>query len=48
VIALNDQQIAVSILQRRVSAAVDLIKALGGGWDAALLPSATDLVTKPQ
>jgi NodT family efflux transporter outer membrane factor (OMF) lipoprotein len=48
VIALNDQQIAVSILQRRVSAAVDLIKALGGGWDAALLPSATELVTRPQ
>jgi NodT family efflux transporter outer membrane factor (OMF) lipoprotein len=40
VIALNDQQIAVSILQRRVSAAVDLIKALGGGWDASLLPRA--------
>ena len=42
-IALNDQQIAVTILQRRVSAAVDLVKALGGGWDASLLPSADAL-----
>jgi len=40
-IALNDQQIAVSILQRRMSAAVALIKALGGGWSVASLPGAT-------
>ena len=38
-IALNDQQIAVSILQRRMSAAVALIKALGGGWSVASLRS---------
>ena len=38
-IALNDQQIAVTILQRRMNAAVDLIKALGGGWDASTLPT---------
>ncbi|HUP05001.1 MAG TPA: efflux transporter outer membrane subunit [Bryobacteraceae bacterium] len=39
IIALNDQQSAVSILNRRMAAAIDLIKALGGGWDASQLPS---------
>ena len=38
-IALNDQQTAITILERRVNAAVDLIKALGGGWDSSTLPS---------
>lgn len=38
-ILLNDQQTAVGILQRRMTAAVDLIKAMGGGWDASTLPS---------
>ena len=38
-IALNDEQTAVTILQRRMTAAVDLVKALGGGWDASTLPS---------
>jgi len=48
VIALNDQQIAVSILQRRVSAAVDLIKALGGGWEIAEPSPATQPVAVTQ
>jgi outer membrane protein TolC len=39
IIALNDQQAAITILQRRMTAAVDLVKALGGGWDASTLPS---------
>jgi len=39
IIALGDQQSAISILDRRMAAAVDLIKALGGGWDASDLPS---------
>jgi NodT family efflux transporter outer membrane factor (OMF) lipoprotein len=39
IIALGDQQTAITILQRRMSAAVDLVKALGGGWDASTLPS---------
>jgi len=39
IILLNDQQAAVTILQRRLTAAVDLIKAVGGGWDMSLLPS---------
>ena len=38
-IALNDQQNAIAILQRRMSAAVNLVKALGGGWDSSTLPS---------
>ena len=38
-IALGDQQTAITILQRRMTAAVDLVKALGGGWDASTLPS---------
>lgn len=42
-IELNDRQAAVTILQRRMLAAVDLVKALGGGWDASTLPSADQL-----
>jgi NodT family efflux transporter outer membrane factor (OMF) lipoprotein len=42
-ILLSDELTAVSILQRRMSAAVDLVKALGGGWDASTLPSADNL-----
>jgi NodT family efflux transporter outer membrane factor (OMF) lipoprotein len=38
-ILLGDEQTAVSLLQRRLTAAVDLVKALGGGWDASTLPS---------
>lgn len=38
-IALSDEQTAVTILQRRLTAAVDLVKAMGGGWDASTLPS---------
>jgi outer membrane protein TolC len=40
IIALGDQQTAITILQERMAAAVDLVKALGGGWDATTLPSA--------
>jgi NodT family efflux transporter outer membrane factor (OMF) lipoprotein len=39
VIALNDEQNAISILERRMNAAVDLVKAVGGGWDVSTLPS---------
>jgi NodT family efflux transporter outer membrane factor (OMF) lipoprotein len=38
-IALGDEQNAITILQRQMTAAVDLVKALGGGWDASTLPS---------
>jgi NodT family efflux transporter outer membrane factor (OMF) lipoprotein len=42
-IALNDQQIAIAVLQRRLIAAVDLVKALGGGWDTSSLPTVESL-----
>jgi NodT family efflux transporter outer membrane factor (OMF) lipoprotein len=38
-IALGDEQTAVSLLQRRMTSAVDLVKAMGGGWDTSQLPS---------
>jgi NodT family efflux transporter outer membrane factor (OMF) lipoprotein len=41
--ALTDQRVAVEILGRRVTSAVLLIKALGGGWDRNRLPSAPEL-----
>jgi NodT family efflux transporter outer membrane factor (OMF) lipoprotein len=44
-IALGDEQTAITILQRQMSAAVDLVKALGGGWDASTLPSGNLLRT---
>jgi NodT family efflux transporter outer membrane factor (OMF) lipoprotein len=39
-IALTDETTAVQIRGRRMSAAVLLIQALGGGWNASALPSA--------
>ncbi|HZU42024.1 MAG TPA: TolC family protein, partial [Terriglobales bacterium] len=46
--ALTDERAAVQILGRRMTAAVNLIQALGGGWDASQLPSARDLAHPPQ
>jgi NodT family efflux transporter outer membrane factor (OMF) lipoprotein len=37
--ALSDELTAVNILGRRMVAAVQLVQALGGGWDASQLPS---------
>ncbi|HEX7487167.1 MAG TPA: efflux transporter outer membrane subunit [Vicinamibacterales bacterium] len=37
--AFNNRRTAVSILARRLTASVLLIKALGGGWDASKLPA---------
>ena len=42
-IALTNQTTAVQIRGRRVTAAVLLVEALGGGWNAASLPSAASL-----
>lgn len=36
---LNDQQSAVTFRMQQMVASVQLIKALGGGWDAARIPS---------
>jgi len=45
-IALADEQSAVTILQRRLVAAVDLVKAMGGGWDMSTLPSQDQIRSK--
>jgi NodT family efflux transporter outer membrane factor (OMF) lipoprotein len=42
-IALGDESTAVQLLERRMVAAVQLIGALGGGWDASTLPMPADL-----
>ena len=42
--ALNNERTAMTILGQRMNAAVLLIKAIGGGWDASALPSAEDLL----
>lgn len=38
---LNDQQAVVNFREQQMLAAVQLIKAVGGGWDASQLPAAT-------
>ncbi|HEX3875487.1 MAG TPA: efflux transporter outer membrane subunit [Bryobacteraceae bacterium] len=45
IIALGDQQQAITIRERQMNAAVDLVKAVGGGWDASTLPSGNALRT---
>jgi NodT family efflux transporter outer membrane factor (OMF) lipoprotein len=44
--ALASQRAAVDLLGRRVTASVQLIKALGGGWNAANLPQHDELLGK--
>jgi NodT family efflux transporter outer membrane factor (OMF) lipoprotein len=40
---LTDQVTAIGILSNRMLASVQLVEALGGGWDASQLPSPQDL-----
>jgi NodT family efflux transporter outer membrane factor (OMF) lipoprotein len=42
-ILLNDQQTAVNYRVQEMVASVQLIKALGGGWDAARIPSPKEI-----
>jgi len=42
-ILLNDEQTAVNFRMQQMVASVQLIKALGGGWDGAQLPSPNQL-----
>ncbi len=44
--ALSNETTAVQILGRRMTAAVLLVKALGGGWNSANLPSAAEVTTQ--
>lgn len=43
---LGDEQTAVTLKVNTMVAAVQLIQALGGGWDIARLPSAPDVTAK--
>ncbi len=42
-VVLNDQQAAVAFRSQQMVAGVQLIKALGGGWDASRMPGAREL-----
>jgi NodT family efflux transporter outer membrane factor (OMF) lipoprotein len=42
-ILLNDQQTAVNFRAQQMVASVQLIKALGGGWDASQIPSPNEV-----
>ncbi len=44
---LIDQQTAVNLRMQQMVASVQLIKALGGGWDASQIPSPEELGRKP-
>jgi len=44
--ALANQRAAVDLLTRRMTASIDLVKALGGGWDASMLPSAGAVLSR--
>ena len=41
--ALNNERTAVDVLGRRMVASVNLVQALGGGWDASGLPTGKDM-----
>jgi outer membrane protein TolC len=43
---LTDQQTEVTLRVSEMTAAVQLIQALGGGWDTGQLPSADDVTTR--
>ena len=43
---LNDQQTAVNFRMQEMVASVQLIKALGGGWDATQIPSSKEIRTQ--
>ncbi len=44
-IALGDERTAVQLLARRLVSAVQLVSALGGGWDSSTLPTPGQLKT---
>jgi outer membrane protein TolC len=44
---LSDQQILVTLQIERMVAAVNMVEALGGGWDRSQLPSPSQVSQKP-
>jgi NodT family efflux transporter outer membrane factor (OMF) lipoprotein len=44
---LSNKQTAVSLRIQQMTASVQLVEALGGGWDASQLPSQKDVAQKP-
>lgn len=44
--ALADERTNVLLRQRRMTAAVDLVKALGGGWSASELPKGSEALSR--
>ncbi len=44
---LGDQETAVNLRMEQMTSSVQLIEALGGGWDASQLPSAASMIAKP-
>ena len=47
-ILLTDQQAAVNFRMQQMVASVQLIKALGGGWDSSQIPSEKEVGSKAQ
>jgi outer membrane protein TolC len=45
--ALASERASANLVTRRMTSSVDLLKALGGGWDAATLPTPQQLSTPP-
>ena len=45
---LADQQTAVNFRMQQMVASVQLIKALGGGWDSSQIPSEKEVGSKTQ
>lgn len=44
--ALNNHQAEVNLLVRRMTTSVDLVKALGGGWNDATVPTRGDVLSR--
>jgi NodT family efflux transporter outer membrane factor (OMF) lipoprotein len=44
---LSNEQTSVNLKMERMTSSVQLIEALGGGWDASQLPSAASMIAKP-
>jgi outer membrane protein TolC len=45
--ALQNESTAVQLLTRRMTSSVDLIQALGGGWNISDLPTPEQIAAKP-